>query len=130
MGGCHCAGLLVHFAALRAAVSACCWLCVLLVCGGVARIALLAAQLWGPAADLKRWQHAAQCMLCRWQAVMCCCLSQAGVQAAIGCCLPAPPPPSRRIKEQVFGATTFWVTETRPLATQSLELGVVVKGNL
>jgi hypothetical protein len=30
----------------------------------------------------------------------------------------------------VFGATTFWVTETRPLAMQSLELGVVVRGNL
>ncbi|PRW61443.1 putative zinc metalloprotease chloroplastic isoform B [Chlorella sorokiniana] len=36
----------------------------------------------------------------------------------------------KRMKEQVFGATTFWVTETRPLATQTLELGVVVKGNL
>lgn len=36
----------------------------------------------------------------------------------------------RRIKEQVFGATTFWVTETRPLAMQSLELGVTIKGNL
>jgi hypothetical protein len=30
----------------------------------------------------------------------------------------------------VFGATTFWVTDTRPLAMQSLELGVVVRGNL
>lgn len=36
----------------------------------------------------------------------------------------------KRIKEQVFGATTFWVTETRPLAMQSLELGVAVRGNL
>ncbi|KAI7838429.1 hypothetical protein COHA_007801, partial [Chlorella ohadii] len=36
----------------------------------------------------------------------------------------------KRMKEQVFGATTFWVTETRPLATQTLELGVVIKGNL
>ncbi len=30
----------------------------------------------------------------------------------------------------MFGATTFWVTETRPLAMQSLELGVAVRGNL
>ncbi|KAL4452729.1 hypothetical protein ABPG75_008391 [Micractinium tetrahymenae] len=36
----------------------------------------------------------------------------------------------KRIKEQVFGATTFWVTETRLLAMQSLELGVAVRGNL
>lgn len=47
---------------------------------------------------------------------------------------PCPPPcrddPRRKIKESVFGATTFWVTETRPLAMQSLELGVVVRGNL
>jgi len=46
----------------------------------------------------------------------------------------APHPPlltcRRKIKEQVFGATTFWVTETRPLAMQTLELGVAVKGNL
>lgn len=42
----------------------------------------------------------------------------------------SPLPCRRRMKEQVFGATTFWVTETRPLATQTLELGVVVKGNL
>jgi hypothetical protein len=34
------------------------------------------------------------------------------------------------MKEQIFGATTFWVTETRPLAMQTLELGVVVRGNL
>lgn len=36
----------------------------------------------------------------------------------------------KKIKEQVFGATSFWVTETRPLAMQTLELGVVVRGNL
>ena len=41
-----------------------------------------------------------------------------------------PPSPHRKIKEQVFGATSFWVTETRPLAMQTLELGVVVRGNL
>ena len=38
--------------------------------------------------------------------------------------------PRRKMKEQIFGATTFWVTETRPLAMQTLELGVVVRGNL
>lgn len=58
-------------------------------------------------------------------------LPVSGWSAGCDLLLPAcSPPPSRRIKEQVFGATTFWVTETRPLATQSLELGVVVKGNL
>ena len=36
----------------------------------------------------------------------------------------------RRMKAEVFGPSTFWVTETRALAVQSLDLGVVVRGNL
>lgn len=36
----------------------------------------------------------------------------------------------KQIKEKVFGATSFWVTDTRPLAMQTLELGVVIRGNL